>query len=139
MHTVTDTKNTRAAALMVTIFLVLVTAACLLYLIMSDGRNGSCIAEIYQNGRLIRSVPLDRIGEPYTFDVKGENGCVNRIEVRPGSIGIIWADCPDQLCVRQGFADSPTLPVTCLPNRLVIRLVPEDTGFTDAALDAVTY
>lgn len=123
---------------MITIFLVLVTASCLLYLMLAD-RSNNCVAEIYQNGQLIRSIPLNRTTESYTFDVKGDDGCVNRIEVRPGSIGIIWADCPDKLCVGQGFADSPTIPITCLPNKLVIRLISADKALTDTTPDAVTY
>lgn len=139
MSTVNDTKNTRAAALMITIFLVLVTASCLLYLMLADKKHNNCVAEIYQNGQLIRSIPLDQIEESYTFDVVDKDGCVNRIEVRPGSIGIIWADCPDKLCVNQGFVDSPTIPITCLPNRFVIRLISADKALTDTVPDAVTY
>lgn len=124
---------------MITIFLVLVTASCLLYLMLTDRSHGNCMAEIYQNGRLIRSIPLDQTTESYTFDVVGNDGCVNRIEVRPGSIGIIGADCPDKLCVNQGFVDSPIIPITCLPNKLVIRLISTDKVLTDTVPDAVTY
>ena len=35
--------------------------------------------------------------------VTGSDGGKNQVEVRPGSIGIVSADCPDKLCVRQGF------------------------------------
>ena len=50
------------------------------------------------------------------------------------------ADCPDKLCVKQGFIDRPVLPIACLPNRLVIRLCPaKDSSASHAAPDAVTY
>ncbi len=133
-------KNTRTAALAIAVLLVLITASCLLYLLLTDRRQGACTAEIYQNGRLIRVIPLDQVQKAYSFDVVGQGGCINRIEVRPGKIGVIWADCPDRLCVEQGFAESPVIPITCLPNRLVIRLKVEDALPADTAVpDAVTY
>lgn len=125
--------------MLIAAFLILVTAACLLYLLAVRNHAQSCVAEIYQNGNLILTIPLDQVQEPYTLDIKGENGHVNCIEVRPGSIGMISANCPDLLCVRQGFIHNPTIPVTCLPNRLVIRLRPVENTATGAGSDAVTY
>lgn len=86
------------------------------------------------------SIPLAEETESRTFTVEGDNGCVNEIEVRPGSIGIISADCPDKLCVGQGFISDTRLPITCLPNRLVIQLRPVSSGAEDtAAPDIITY
>lgn len=78
------------------------------------------------------------------FLIEGKNHCYNQIEVRDGAIGITDASCPDKLCVHQGFLDSPGIPITCLPNRLVIQirkadpdLADELTGSTDP--DIVAY
>lgn len=84
--------------------------------------NDAIIADIYQNGELLESIPLHSVIATYTIRVTGTGGCTNIIEVRNGSIGIISADCPDKLCVKQGFIDSSLLPITCLPNRVVIQL-----------------
>lgn len=100
--------------------------------------SGGTIAEIYQNGTLMQSISLDSVTEPYTFTVTGENGCRNEVEVRPGSIGIISADCPDKLCVRQGFIHTSLLPVTCLPNRLVIQIRSGEAP-PEAMPDIITY
>lgn len=139
LNTMENKKSIRTAALLIAAFLILVTAACMIYLTVVRNHTQSCVAEIYQNGDLIYTIPLDQVQEPYTLDIKGENGHVNRIEVRPGSIGIISADCPDLLCVRQGFIHSPAIPVTCLPNRLVIRLRSAENETIGAEPDAVTY
>lgn len=133
-------KNTKTAALLISIFLALVTTACLLYLILIPRTYDGCIAEIYQDGRLLQSIPLARVQESYTLEINNDNGCTNRIEVCTGRIGVIWADCPDQLCVRQGFSEAPAIPIVCLPNRLVIRLRPESGKESGSdAPDAVTY
>lgn len=134
-------KNTacQKPAIAIAAFLLLLSAASLFFL-LAEKEETSCAADIFQNGILIRTILLDDIHEPDTFTVEGENGCVNEIEVRPGSIAIISADCPDKLCVHQGFISDSRLPITCLPNRLVIRLRPvSDSPGNAAAPDAVTY
>lgn len=132
-------KSIRTAAILITTFLILVMAACLLYLMAVQNSSESCIADIYQNGQLIQSIPLDQVSEPYTLEIEGENGCYNRIEVRLGSIGVISADCPDLLCAKQGFIHTHTIPITCLPNKLVIRLRPADHSAGGIETDAITY
>lgn len=101
------------------------------------------IADIYQNGSLIKSIPLDTAEAPFSFTVTGENNCFNEIIVKDGGICISNASCPDKLCMHQGYIRSSLLPITCLPNRLVIQVreIGEDEIFSDDSLtpDIVTY
>ncbi len=130
-------KN-NAAAVLLCVLLLLLSAASLLFILIPQKESGY-IANIYQNGRLIESIPLESVEDPYRFTVSGENGCTNEIEVRPGEIGIVSADCPDKLCVHQGFVSDFRLPITCLPNRLVIQLSPAPSDQTSGTVDGVTY
>lgn len=131
------TKNrTKQNAALIGAFLLILCAASLWYLFSHAAPVSGCIAEIYQEGILLTSIPLEEVQEPYTFIVTGEQGGENRVEVRPGSIGVVWADCPDRLCVSQGFIDDAGLPIVCLPNRLVIRLRP---AAEPDAVDAAAY
>lgn len=113
---------------------VLLTAlACILWIVLfpSQGQSpgGSFpTACIYQDGILVKSIPLEPLASPYTFTVTGDNGCFNEITVKEGGIGVTAASCPDKLCMRQGFIKTPLLPVTCLPNRLVIQIEDMETG-----------
>ena len=133
-------KNVKTLALLLSAFLVLVTVACLLYLLLLPRSYGSCAADIYQDGQLLESISLGQVQESYTIEITGDFGYTNRIEVQPGKIGVIWADCPDRLCVHQGFADTTTIPIVCLPNRLIIHLRPESGVMTDPdAPDVITY
>lgn len=129
-------KNKKNAILFV-VFLIFVLTLCLGWILYFRTKSGSSsphlTAEIYQNGELLQTIDLSAVTESDTFTVTGTNGCSNTIEVRPGSIGIISADCPDKLCVRQGFISDSLLPVTCLPNRLVIRIVQESSPEKEGA------
>ena len=55
-------------------------------------------------------------------------GDTNVCEIRGGRAHMVSADCPDQLCVHQGYIDEKGGIITCLPNRVVIQTVGgEDT------------
>lgn len=100
----------------------------------------SLTAHIYQDGELLYDIDLGNVTERYQITVTDDNGNFNVIEVRPGSIGITDASCPDKLCVHMGFQESSLLPVICLPNRLVIRItVSGNTPASDPPLDGVAY
>lgn len=84
-------------------------------------RDGGTVATVWVDGELYDEIDLSAVAVPYTFDVQTDWGC-NRIEVSPGAIAVIWSDCPEQVCVNQGAVDSPYIPITCLPHRLVIQI-----------------
>ena len=130
--------------MIISAFLILSASFSLLYLLIpspGSAAGHSYTAEIYQDGRLLYSIPLNDISENQTLVIKTPEGGINEIEIRPGSIGIISADCPDKLCVRQGFITDAKLPITCLPNRLVILLrpVPNAADLDSIKPDVSTY
>ena len=133
-----STFSKRAWLLACGIAVLLACCALSLFLRHRAVRNSqsSYIACLYQDGGLLQSIPLDQVSETYRFTVDAADGGYNVIEVSPGSIAIIEADCPDKLCVLQGPITDSLLPITCLPHRLVIELKPSGDG---AAPDAVAY
>lgn len=120
-------------------FLLILCAGSLLCILIPHDASSACVADIYQDGTLLTSIALDQVQAPYTFTITGTDGGENQVEVRPGSIGILSADCPDGLCVRQGFLDAPGIPVVCLPHRLVIQLRPADSPQPSETFDIISY
>jgi hypothetical protein len=100
----------------------------------SDSYVSGTVAEIYQNGELYQTLNLDSCGD-MSFTIYGDDGCFNTIQVQDGYIGITSASCPDKLCVHQGYINTSLLPITCLPNRVVIVV----NGSEDAGTDILTY
>ncbi|MBQ3264227.1 MAG: NusG domain II-containing protein [Ruminococcus sp.] len=85
---------------------------------------------IVSDGTVVDTVDL-RTAQDRTFDVTYE-GHVNTVEIKDHRIRIKDADCPDRTCVNMGWLSSASMPIVCLPHRLVIE-------FTDGAdVDAVT-
>lgn len=101
-----------------------------------DNDRHCMIAEIYRDGELLQTIPLSTIEKTYTLTITGDNGAVNQVEIRPGSIGICSASCPDKLCVKQGFIADSLIPITCLPNHLVIRVRIDSR---DEIYDTISY
>lgn len=124
-------KKTRFWILLVLAFAALCAAGTLWVLF---GRSGGTAARIYQDGVLVRTIDLSRVTGTEAFTVDGPAGS-NTIEAEPGRIRVSHADCPDQVCVRQGWISDGVLPIVCLPNELVIEL---ETGASEEVLDGVT-
>lgn len=128
MKLISNDISNKKAPVSITIILSLLVLGSIVSIIFPFHSKGGYIADIYQNGVLIQSIPLYNQTETYHFEIVGENGCINLVEVKPGSIGIVSADCPDKLCVGQGHIHNSLLPITCLPNRLVIQLRAIEVG-----------
>jgi hypothetical protein len=78
-------------------------------------------ADVFSDGELIRRVDLSDTGAVYEFTVETERG-VNTISVSDGKIAVSDADCPDKICIMQGYK-SGGAPIICLPHRVEIRFV----------------
>lgn len=134
MHTPYHKSNKNAIIIASLLFLL---SLCSLLALLPHQENQGYIAQIYQSGRLVQSIPLYSIERNYVFTLETPDGGYNEIEVRPGGIGIISASCPDKICVGQGFIEDARLPITCLPNQVVIFLRPLSGAGTEP--DVITY
>lgn len=81
------------------------------------------VVEILQDGVCIQRIDLAKVTSSYSFEIQDPRGGSNVIWVEPGRICVKEADCPDRVCVQQGWIQEGLLPIVCLPHRLVIRFV----------------
>ena len=117
------------------IILILLLAAAVLsvgVLLLQRKQPASPVARITRDGEVLEEIPLDEVEESYSFVVESEGGS-NTILVEPGRIRVSEADCPDQVCVGQGFISDGTVPVVCLPHKLMIEIVGGGSAFDAAA------
>lgn len=113
------------------------------WMVLRQRGNSQNLAEIVYQGELIRTVDLSSVKETETFTI-GEPGAQNTIQISPDGIGVIEADCRDQICVKQGIRSHGPEPIVCLPHKLSIRF--KDSASSDGSeragdedsLDAVT-
>ena len=60
------------------------------------------------------------------------NGGENRVWVQEDLVFMDSANCPDQTCVKQGVIKDGTVPIVCLPHKVIVRIEGGKTGL-DAA------
>ena len=109
-------------AKVILLLLVLVGTACAAFVLLRPAGTG-VVARITLDGELVEEIDLSAVTEPYTFTLEGPGGFTNTIQVEHGRIRVLEAGCPDQVCVNQGYISDGTVPIVCLPNRLVIEIV----------------
>lgn len=128
-------KEKKNAIILVAIIAVLFLTS--LSFIFLKGDVSCRYAYIYQNNTLIKTIDIDNIENSYTFTISNENGGFNTIVIKDGSIGITDASCPDSLCKNMGFINTDAMPITCLPNHLVIKLSDDISNKED--IDGIAY
>ncbi|MGN0318509.1 MAG: NusG domain II-containing protein [Lachnospira sp.] len=131
----------RAVILCAIIFLLVLGSIASIFLVKTRN-DGKLMAYIYRDNEIIYTVNLSEVKESYRVTFEYNDGDYNVVEIRPGSIGIVEATCPDHLCMNMGFISDELMPVTCLPNHLVIRVQYEggdDNDNTGNGLDGIAY
>ena len=101
----------------------------------ASGDGSSIRATIARNGTVIETIDLSAVEEPYTLRLEDECG-VNVVEVEPGRVRVVEADCPDKVCVDMGWIDAPGRPIACVPHGLTITLTQE--GGVSHGVDAIS-
>lgn len=114
---------------------IVAAAACVVALVvyLAAWQKGQTqtVATVTWQGKVIRTVDLSKVTQTETFTV-GEAGNSNTIQISPKGIGVICADCPDQICVHQGIRSHGPEPIVCLPHQLSIRFSAPDPNGVDA-------
>ena len=106
---------------------VLALAGAMLAFFALRASGDTLYAEVWQDDRLVERVELTDTTDR-TIDLDGHN-----VIVLSGKTAVMQsADCPDQVCVDQGWISDGTVPVVCLPNRLVIQIEGGGDGLDSA-------
>ena len=108
--------------LTIIIIILLGCTAVSLAVIFGSSSGAPATAQITQDGVVISEIDLFGVSEPYSFVITCADG-ENHVEVRNGEIRIASATCPDGVCVQNGWSGGGSLPIVCLPHKLVITFV----------------
>jgi hypothetical protein len=76
-------------------------------------------AVITVDGKVVKTVKLD--GHHEMIHVTGVTG-YDLVEISDKQVRIVEADCPDKLCINQGWISRSPQQIVCLPNRVAVRI-----------------
>ena len=105
---------------------ILAAAAILLCFQIFRKTGDQAVVSITVDGVLYGTYSLDK-------DRTVEINDTNRLEIRGGYAQMVWADCPDQVCVNHRAVSRNGESIICLPNEVVVSV----RGGEEAELDGV--
>ena len=108
-------KRSRMIRDIILIAVILAVAVVLLIVTGSHGTEGSYVSVMLQNDEIAR----------YSLSNEGIyaiNGGTNTIEIKDGKVRMIEAQCPNHLCVHQGWIGLEGQSIVCLPNKVTVSV-----------------
>ena len=82
-------------------------------------------AVISVDGQIVERLPLD---SDTSVTMNTEDGHFNTVTVENGRVRVSEADCPDRICVRQGWIQYAGESIVCLPHKLVVTVHGGEAG-----------
>ncbi|WP_298840560.1 NusG domain II-containing protein [Clostridium sp.] len=113
-------KGDKIVGIILLIIVLITTGGTLIYKNSIKGLEN--IAVIKRDGKVIKTIDLNKVVKPEEFTLKTENGDYNTIAVKHNSIRIIDANCPNKLCVKSGWITKPGEMIVCLPYKVIINI-----------------
>ena len=123
-------KGDKIVGIILLIIVVISLSAASIYKLAIKGTEN--IAVIKREGKVLKTIDLNKIVESEEFTIKTDKGNYNTILVENNSIGIKDADCPHQECVKSGRISEPGQMIVCLPFKLIISIEGESNSGVDS-------
>ena len=115
-----DIRKTARAVIPLIIFIIIASFLLKKYLPSESGDS----VRVSVNGETVAEYSLSEAGV-YTL-----NGGTNVLRIEDGKAKMEKAECPDGICIKQGWVYRNGECITCLPNKVVVEVVKTD-GSTD--------
>ena len=98
---------------------ILIIALIFFLVFMINQKKDNLVCQIYNDEILYKEVRLDH-EEQIRIDVDG-----GYVVIDIALDGVLFSEstCPDKICVHQGKIDRSGQTITCLPNRIYVKLV----------------
>lgn len=117
-------KNmTKADTILILLLLVLSLSG--FFLDMGRKAEADVLVSVQVDGKEVDRLYLREGVTSYAYDTQFGK---NTVEIVDGRAHMEHADCPDQLCLHQGYIDHSGQMIVCLPNRFVVEILSKEEG-----------
>lgn len=106
-----------------------IAVAAAAYFFMQSDENGPRTALVSADGKTVAEISLDRDG---VYHIEGTD---MELTVKEGGICVSHSDCPDKLCEKTGYIRGGSGSIVCLPNRVSVRIISDETNDIDVVLN----
>ena len=120
--------NKTTKAILAALVLAVIASGAWIFLGKSAAENPRVVIEV--DGEVYASYDMDEVKG--IIPISTPNGGENRLWVQEDLVFMDDANCPDQTCVKQGVIKDSTVPIVCLPHKVIVRIEGGESGL-DAA------
>ena len=120
--------NKATKAILAVLVLAVVASGAWIFLGKSGAENPRVVIEV--DGEIFADYDMDEVKG--IIPISTPNGGENRVWVQEDLVFMDSANCPDQTCVKQGVIKDGTVPIVCLPHKVIVRIEGGESGL-DAA------
>jgi len=126
-------KGDKIVAIILLVSVIITLGATLIY--KSSIKGTENIAVIKSDGKVVKTIDLDKVLEQQEFTIKTVDGHYNTIIATRDDIKVTDADCLHKECVKSGSITQPGGIIVCLPNKLMISI----EGKENTVIDGGTF
>lgn len=108
------------AAKLILAALILAVAASGAWIVLGDRDADDPRVIVEVDGELYCAYDMDEVDG--IIPISTPNGGENRLYVQEDLVFMDSANCPDHLCVKQGVIRDSSVPIVCLPNKVIVRI-----------------
>ncbi len=101
------------------VFLLALAAAALAFVLHQQSAGELAAVTITVDGKELYHFSASDLKKDRDIEIQTPRG-YNVVHIGGGNIYMKSADCPEQLCVKQGRLTKEGRPIVCLPHRVVI-------------------
>lgn len=129
-YTVTRFKK---ADFLILIFILVSSILSFYFTNIDNNDTGYKKVQVVVDNKVYEEVVITDENYKKTIKIETEEG-YNYIKIHDGGVEIIEADCYDEVCVKTGFIDRKGQIIACLPHRVYVKILGEDSQ-----VDNVSY
>ena len=98
---------------------ILIIIAIFFLVLFLNQKSDNLVCQIYKNDELVNEVRLDHDEQ---IKIETTDGYV-LINITKDYVEFLESTCPDKVCVHQGKINKSGQTITCLPNKIYVKLV----------------
>ncbi len=118
------------------LFLLALIGIILSIWIYLPGHPPGDMLEIRQNGKILKTLPLDKDCEE---TIRSEDGGVNTFTIKNKQVSMNEASCGDHTCIQTGVIHRAGESIVCLPHRLVLQITASEKNSETNVPDAIVH
>jgi len=116
--------------LLIIIFIVSFFAYALIQLYFNHALSEGQVI-VKSRGEIVKYIHLQNDENVQRLEIEGKVGLLI-IEIKDGMVRMVSSNCPEKICIKQGWIKNPGQSIVCVPNEVVVYIDNDNEELPDA-------